>query len=374
MHVLMLSIDDRAFEAGSEVRERLQAYGPLFESLRVIVFTRRDRQAAAIAPNTWLYPAPAAFSPFAFLAALRLSRRILRKTGRDTVVTSQDAFTNLVAFFLQRRFGLPVQVQIHTDFLAPAFRRESFKNYLRYLIYRWSVRRADCVRVVSERIRHSLLSAIRYPLSAPVVVLSVFVDAQKIADAAPAFDLRQRCPGAHPIILWVGRLTREKNPGLALEVMAEFVNELSKSLLVIVGDGPERERLKFKVKSLKLEHNVRLESWQQDLIPYYQGADALLVTSRYEGYGRMFIEAAASGLPIVTTPVGLVGEILKPGESVLIFRTIEEGVRALSHVLRNHELGGHLTKAAREAVALLPDLPNYLARFRASFSNCRRSG
>lgn len=369
MNVLMLSIDDRAFEAGSDVRERLQASGPLFDSLHVIVFTRRERHAAAIAPNTWLYPALAAFSPFAFLTALRLSRRILRETGRDTLVTSQDAFTNLVAFALRRRFKAPVQVQIHTDFLARAFRRESFKNRIRYFLYRWSVRRADCIRVVSKRIKRSLLSVIHSPLP-PIVVLPVFVDVQKIADAAPAFDLRRRYPGAHPIIFWVGRLTREKNFGLALEVISELVDEFPKLLLLIVGDGPERESLKLKVQSLKLDESVRFEGWQRDVAPYYQGADALLVTSRYEGYGRMFIEAAAAGLPIVSTDVGIVGELLKPEESVLIFRTPEEGRAALRRLLGDHELHTRLRENARRAVLALPDLPAYLEAYRAALSGC----
>ncbi len=369
MHVLMLSIDDRAFEAGREVRERLQAYGPLFGSLHVIVFTRRERHAAAIAPNTRLYPAPAAFSPFAFLAAFRLSRRILRETGRDTVVTSQDAFTNLVAFFLRRRFGVPVEIQIHTDFLAPSFRSESFKNRIRYFLYRWSVRRADCIRVVSKRIEWSLLSAIRSPLP-PMAVLPVFVGARKIANTAPAFDLRHKYAGRRPLVLMVGRLNREKNFGLALQIISELVEEFPKLLLVIVGDGPERKNLESGVMNHGLMANVRMVGWQNDLVPYYQGADALLVTSRYEGYGRMFIEAAAAGLPIVSTDVGIIGELLKPEESVLTFRTPDEGRVALRRLLGDHELRVRLRENARRAVLALPDLPAYLEAYRAALLGC----
>lgn len=369
MNVLMLSIDDRAFEAGSEVRGRLQAYGPLFGSLHVIVFTRRERHAAAIAPNTWLYPAPAAFHPLAFLRAYRQGVRILEAIGRDTVVTSQDAFTNLVAFALRCRFGLPVQVQIHTDFLTPVFRRESFKNYLRYLIYRWSVRRADCIRVVSERIERSLLSTIHYPLP-PIAVLPVFVGARKIANTAPAFDLRQKYAGRRPLVLMVGRLTREKNFGLALEIISELVEEFPKLLLVVVGDGPKRKNLESGIMNHGLMANIRIVGWQNDLVPYYQGADALLVTSRYEGYGRMFVEAAAAGLPIVSTDVGIIGELLKPEESVLTFRTPDDGRAAFRRLLGDHELRVRLRENARRAVLALPDLPAYLEAYRAALLGC----
>lgn len=369
MNVLMLSIDDRIFDEGSEVRERLQAYGPLFDSLHVIVFTRRERHAAVIAPNARLYPAPAAFHPLTFLHAYRQGVRILEATGRETVITSQDAFTNLVAFALRRRFKAPVQVQIHTDFLAPSFRSESFKNRIRYFLYRWSVRRADCIRAVSRRIKDSLKSEVRNPKS-EITVLPVFVDTRVIVGAAPAFNLRQKYAGRRPIILMVSRLTREKNIGLALDTFAELAKESPSALLVIVGEGPEREHLEFKIQNLELSRHARLEGWQPDLIPYYKGADFLLVTSRYEGYGRMFVEAAAAGLPIVSTDVGIIGELLKPEESVLIFRTPEDGRAALLRLLGDHELRTRLRENARRAVLALPDLPAYLEAYRAALLGC----
>lgn len=369
----MLSIDDRLFEEGSDARERIARYGDIFSSLHIMVFTRADRRAEKIAKNVLLYPVAASFSPLTFLRAVRVGSAIVRRLGKNAVITSQDAFANIVGFALRYRFGLPLRVEIHTDFLSSLFRRESLKNRIRYYLYGWSVKHADCIRVVSRRIRDSLTAKFRIPNS-KITVLPVFVNVAKIIAATSNIDLRRNYPRFYPLILVVARFTPEKNVGAALEIFSRLLKDLPAALLVVVGDGPELESLEFKVKSLKLVGHVRFEGWQRDIIPYYRGADALLVTSRYEGYGRMFIEAAASGLPIVATPVGLVGEVLKPGESVLTFRTLEEGVRGLAHVLRDHELSGHLAKAAREAAALLPDLPNYLARFRASFSNCRRSG
>lgn len=369
MNVLMLSIDDRVFEKGSEVRERMAALAGLFDSLSILVFTRRARQAER-SGRLSLYPTPAALSPLAFLRAVRLGSRILREAGGDAVITSQDAFANIVAFVLKRRFGLALQVQIHTDFLAPAFRRESPRNCLRYLLYRFSARRADCLRVVSQRIRRSLESRIQN-LESRIAVLPVFVDVRAIAESVPAFDLRKKYTGARPIILMVGRLTREKRIGSALGIISELVQEFPNILLVVVGDGPEFQNLKRKTFSLKLADHVRFEGWQRDLVPYYQGADALLVTSRYEGYGRMLVEAAAAGLPIVATDVGIIGELLKPGEGVLAFRSPAEGAAALERMFREPGLADQLRTNARRAVlSQATDFPAYLAAYRNAILRC----
>ncbi len=386
MNVLMFSIDDRLFLPESEVRERIRHYGRLFDFLWIVVFTRRDREPQSMGPNIFLYPVAAGLNPLNFFKAYFLGSRILKKAGPHTVITSQDAFSNTVAFFLKWRYRLTLQVQIHTDFLAPSFRWESLKNLLRYLIYRWSAKRADCIRVVSERIRRSLISHFPFLISR-IVVLSIFVDVQKIAAAVPAFDLRERHRGFHPIILMVGRLTREKNFGLALEIISELAEEFPKLLLVIVGEGPERDKLKVKSQprrpkgsglrpeasgKLKVADYVRFEGWQQDLIPYYKGADVLLVTSRYEGYGRMLVEAAAAGLPIVTTEVGIVGETFRPEESVLVFSFREGGVSALKRIITDHDLRSRLRENARQAVSEVGDLQKYLGAYRAALAGCRK--
>lgn len=371
MNILMLSTDDRVFEERSEVRERLKAYGPLFDSLSVIVFTRHQRIEERLAANVTLHPTPASFSPFAFRRAVALGGHILADLGRDAVITSQEAFTNLVAFVLRRRFGIPMRVEIHTDFLSPHFRRESGKNYLRCLIYRWSVRHADCIRVVSERIKQSLTSHFSF-LTSRITMLPVFADVRRIAGAAPAFNLRARYAGFHPVVLWVGRLTREKNPGLALEIISELVEEFPKLLLVIVGDGPERKNLESGIMSHGLTANVRMVGWQNDVVPYYKGADALLVTSRYEGYGRMFVEAAAAGLPIVSTDVGIIGEIFRNGESAIAFHNAASGAVAIRRLAEDATLADRLRQNARAAIAGLPDLPTYLRRYREALERCRR--
>ena len=81
-------------------------------------------------------------------------------------------------------------------------------------------------------------------------------------------------------------------------------------LLLIVGDGPERQKLESRIQNLELSTNIKIENWTDDLVSYYKTADLFLLTSNYEGYGRTVVEAMAAGLPVIMTDVGIAGELL----------------------------------------------------------------
>ena len=92
--------------------------------------------------------------------------------------------------------------------------------------------------------------------------------------------------------------------------------------LLIVGDGPLRENLKFKIKNLKLENKIELlGEVSPDKVPQYLAeADIFVRPSLSEGLGTAFLEAMAVGLPIIGTPVGGIPDFLKDDETGLFAR------------------------------------------------------
>lgn len=316
MKVLMFSIDKNIFQKGSEARSWMVSYGALVEELHIIVYTKPGFQKEQISSNTFAYSTNTRFRPFYFFHAYKIARKILREKN-DFLITSQEAMTNLVAVVLKWRLKIPLQVQLHTDFLSPFFRKESLKNFLRYISYRLTIKYADCNRVVSKRIKDSLLSKSNFDSNAIEVrlpqidILPIWVDAEKISAQGGKTDLHKKYPQFYFIILMASRLTKEKNIGLAIDSMKEVIKEYPKIGLIIVGEGPEINNLKFKIKNLKLHDNVVLEDWTDDLASYYKTADLFLLTSNYEGYGRTLIEATAAGCKIISSDVGAANEILE---------------------------------------------------------------
>ncbi|MSU55638.1 MAG: glycosyltransferase [Candidatus Taylorbacteria bacterium] len=320
MRVLTIGTDRKLFEEGSAVRARVLEYGKLFDELHVVVFNNRFNvkdsrlKVEQIAPNCWIYPTNSWSRWFYVSGAFRIGRRILSKSFTlnppSWVIDSQDPFEcGLVAKKLSVKFKIPLQIQIHTDFLSPYFTRFSFLNWLRVRIARKVLPSASAIRVVSQRIKDSL-ATYKPQLTTKITVLPIFTNIKKFADAEPTFDLKQKYPHWSFVMLAVGRFTQEKNFIFALEVLKETLKKYPKTGLVIVGDGPLKDNLARQVNFLGLANNVVFEPWQNDLTSYYKTANLFLQTSFYEGFGLVLLEALASGCPAVSSDVGIASELL----------------------------------------------------------------
>ena len=215
----MLSTDSQVFNEGSAVRERIKEYGTLVEEIHVIVYTRPGLKEEVMG-NVYLWPTNNHFRIGYFRRVYGLAKGVI-KNREDWVISSQDPFeTGWAAYKLKLRFNIPFQVQVHTDFLSPYFSEMSWKNKFRATLAKWLVKKADNIRVVSERIKNSLV-ANHQSLIAKIFVLPIFVDLQKFRDALPNEELTRKY-GDDFVILTVARLEPEKNLALAIDAVADI--------------------------------------------------------------------------------------------------------------------------------------------------------
>jgi len=309
--VLMISTDRQIFVPGSEVRRRMLDYGGLFIELHIIVLAKKKLglREEKLATNTFVYPTNA-FGPLSqILFAYQIGRRVLRAGNQDWIISSQDPFeTGLIAWLLKWMFKISWQAQVHTDFLSSYFWQESLVNKIRVLLGKFLLPRADKIRVVSERIKKSLDNL---KLKSEPIVLPIFVP-KPSADliCQPDQDLSRKYPQFSFIILMASRLTREKNFMVALSAFAEVIRHRPTLGLVIVGRGPEKLKLQRLAKALETDHQIIFEDWNNHLECYYRSADLFMLSSNYEGYGRTLVEAGFGACPVLTTNIGLVGEII----------------------------------------------------------------
>lgn len=98
-------------------------------------------------------------------------------------------------------------------------------------------------------------------------------------------------------ILWIGRLEQQKDPLLALEVIAAAAD----LRLIILGEGGLRRDVERRIDRLQLRDRVVLHGHVNAIEPFLAEADSLLITSRYEGGPAVAVEALAANLPVVTT-------------------------------------------------------------------------
>lgn len=126
--------------------------------------------------------------------------------------------------------------------------------------------------------------------------LSLFTSAQK-GMLREKLDIKP----STKILLYVGRLGREKSVDFLVKSYALIAAKYPNTALVMVGDGPDRKRVKDLAKSLQIDKQVYLPGFiKQDLIPeVYADADIFVFSSKTETQGMVLIEAMASGLPVV---------------------------------------------------------------------------
>lgn len=152
---------------------------------------------------------------------------------------------------------------------------------------------------------------------------------------------------------YVGRLVEEKGVDLLLQALSDLPGEWR---LRILGSGPQKERLQSLVRELDLEH-VAFDSPipSPRMLDYYRGLDLLVLPSRTrthwkEQFGRVLIEAMATGVPVVGSDSGEIPQVI--GEAGLIFPEDDAlALRgAIEKTMGDEKLRQRLTQAGRERV------------------------
>ena len=312
MNILSIGTDRKIFEKGSIVRARMIEYGQLFDELHIVIFATSTTgyRSEQISSNVWIYSTKS-WSRWSYIFdAIKIGKKILRSKNADWRITCQDPFeTGLVGARLSKLFNLPLQIQIHTDFLSPYFIKHSFLNRIRTFIAARTLPKAGKIRVVSQRIKNSLV-AFNYKLKSEPEILPIYVDAEKIKNTPISTDLKQKYPQFSHHILMASRLTPEKKICTALEAFAIALKKLPAIGLIIVGSGTDEVKIKEKINELGLSRSVIVEPWCNDMISLYKTATIFLSTSIYEGYGLTLVEATISGCPVISSDVGIIGSIL----------------------------------------------------------------
>ena len=111
------------------------------------------------------------------------------------------------------------------------------------------------------------------------------------------------------IILFIHHLSKRKGADLVPEIANGFGENV---LFLMIGDGPEMDNLKLKIRNLKLEDTVKLigKISNEEIAQYFWTSDVFLMPSREEGSPHVLLEAMASGVPFVASDVGGVRELV----------------------------------------------------------------
>lgn len=357
MRILNLGLDNSILDKNSKLAERAAEYGKLVQEYIVIAPAEKDEETA-LPGNVKIYGVKSGNKIIGLLKIYKLAKKIIVGKNIDVISVQDQYYLGFVALKLAKKFKLGLEIQVH-----------GFEKYKgpRKIIAKYILPRANSVRVVSRRLKKRMIDEFGVK-EGRITIAPIFLEF-----ATRNVEHITRNDGKF-VFLTVGRLVPVKNIGMQIEAMAEVIKKYPNAGLWIIGDGIEKEKLKAKSylptgQAGKLQANIKLLGWQNDLEKFYNQADAFLLTSHSEGWGLAVVEAASYGLPIIMTDVGCAGEVIKDGESGIVIpiseqRKLEE---AMIKLIEDGNFRKKLGEGARGAVKKLLNKEETLNLYKKSW-------
>ncbi len=313
----------------------------------VYVFTTTTPGAPEHEHNVFRVPS----IPFIFITERRVGlfyqprlAHVIKRLNLDIIHTHTEFSLGIFGRIMARELRLPVVHTYHTIY-------EDYTHYLTH--FKALDRRAKAfartytkvccntveqVVVPTEKTKKLLMT---YSVHKDISVVPTGIDLDKFERSryseAEVHQLRESF-GIRPedkVLLYIGRVSQEKNIEEIITAMPEYMASRSQVKFLVIGSGPALERLQAMVEELGLKERfifAGAKPWDTIGL-YYQLGDVFVSASRSETQGLTYIEAMASGLPVVAREDRCLEEILEQGVNGYTFSDVKGLYYGLDQVL-----------------------------------------
>jgi glycosyltransferase involved in cell wall biosynthesis len=350
----------------------------------VWVMAPRFRGAADGGPRVLRYPSiPATTYPEFPLAVPYAPAVTARVRALDVEIfhAHHPFLLGPAAARLARRAGRPLVFTYHTRYEKYAHYVPVTRPLVEAAALRLSTRfaaQADAVIAPSVVVRDEL---VRRGVRAPVAVVPTGIDLA-LFRPGPRGAARQALalPAGDPILLYVGRLDREKSVERVLLAFDLVASTVPRARLVLVGHGKEAERLRAVAGGLAAASRVTFLGVRahHTLPACYQAADLFLFASETETQGLVLAEAAACGLPAVAVEAPGCDEVVRDGETGLLTKSdptalAEAAVGLLLDPVRRAAMAGRAREVAAREFDVRLQIDRTLAVYAEAAARGRRA-
>jgi glycosyltransferase involved in cell wall biosynthesis len=262
-------------------------------------------RALTALPSLLVHPEDYGYPSASLWTDLKLLRR-LRDSGGEIVIATRPAWTLLMAAAAPPDAITIGQEHMHFDAHRPALTRDIRRHY------------GDLVRLAV--LTEADLADYRTLLGAHVVRIPDAVDPPP-GGVVSALDA--------PVVAAAGRLTRQKGFDLLISAFAAVADHHPEWTLRIYGGGPERPALEAQIAELGLAGRVELRGPTQRLADGLREASVFVLSSRFEGFGMVIVEAMRCGLPVISFDCrNGPSDIITPGRDGLLVPAEDVGALA----------------------------------------------
>ncbi|MEN9405464.1 MAG: hypothetical protein RLY47_423 [Candidatus Parcubacteria bacterium] len=306
----MLGTDAALLDPTSDASLRMKEYGALYSEVHIFTSAvdAERRGSVVLSDNVFVYPSKTSNKILALWSMFFRVYALMNKRAIRYVMAQDPFMLGLVAYKLTRfgrgRFAVGLY---GTDPSNPFFQKESIKHRLYAIVAQFILLRANVIQTdgpeTVERLRLAYGDKVFFKPMFPANMDVLSHGARSVLSTP--FRL-----------LFIGRFVPQKNLSLLIDVIDSLKKNAGNRIrITLVGDGPLK---KWFIGELKRRGCFDICDdggvVSREKIPeLYATHHALILTSYYEGFPRVFMESAITGLPIITTDVGGVQDLIVDG-------------------------------------------------------------
>lgn len=299
-------------------------------------------------------------------------RAYVRRTRPQVVVSFLSYFTVLTAV---RAAAVGARVVFNQQTPMSAFLEDGdypWRRGWRRAVFDRATRSgyaaADLIVTTSRGVADDLINAFNVNRGKVAVVPNpVDIEAVTLAAIQP-IDAEHEAMWKRPVIVAAGRLAEAKNYPLLIDAIAELRKTVD-ARLFILGTGELESSIRQRIRERGLESSIILCGFQKNPWKYIAKADVFALSSRYEGFGNVLIEAMACGVPVVATASAGTREIVRDGiDGILVtHHNPSSFAAALARILSDRTALDRMSVAAVEGAERFA-LPAVIATYDQTFS------
>lgn len=280
----------------------------------------------------------------------------IKELNLDIVHTQSEFSLALFGKIISRKFNIPFIHTYHTmweDYMHYVVPIKGTRNiYPKRFARNFSrnfVRKAECIITPSKKTEKYL----KYRCDVknkPIYIIPTGIDIEPFNPANFTNEDKNNLKKSigvnenEKVILFIGRIGEEKSVDQVLSAMPEVFRTIKDTKFVIVGEGPAKESLMEQAKKLGIDDKVIFTGsvpWEKVAL-YYSIGNVFVNASMTETQGLTFIEAMASGVPVVAKYAPNLAEFIHHNENGLLVKHDKELAKAIMSVLTNKELTNKL--------------------------------
>ncbi|BCB40344.1 hypothetical protein BCJMU51_5260 [Bacillus cereus] len=223
----------------------------------------------------------------------RLSLREVKRVVdlfKPDIIHAHDASASVVSSILLKKY--PIVSHLHSN---PPWIKKVGSNSIVYLISSLRFKNVLTVSdsIMEEYIFGKLMGRKTKVISNPLDMNAITIKAKHVDDNTKTYD-----------VVYLGRLAEPKNPLMFIKLVSKLKESIPNISAVMVGDGNLKSQCQDLISELGLKDNIKLTGFMENPYGLLAKAKLLCITSKWEGYGLVAVEAMALGRPVVCTSVG----------------------------------------------------------------------